>query len=168
MTIKTRENSSKRTVLLYAGIWGVLVFVLTGLRAFADDIPAAPDAAIRSVEDPFDVQVRAPALVDSFLAGVAQIKRQLQEQEKPPEPPPPVLHPVVVPKEEPLKRKKLNIPEIKVTGLVYNSDKPLAIINGKVVGVGGIVDGVTIVKIQIGKIDAMFDDSEITIKFNNP
>ena len=80
-----------------------------------------------------------------------------------------VVQPVALPKQpELIKPKKLDIPPLKVTGIVYDTDRPLVIINGKVLGVGGVVDGVSILKIQKGHVDARYEDTDITLKLNNP
>jgi hypothetical protein len=170
----TRENikkSSKTGFFLYAVIWGLFVPVLMGTCSFvlAQETVSSVEETIRSLDDPFDTEVRAPDLVKSFLDGVAEMKRQLEEQLKPvkEKTAEPVVQSVLPKPPEPIKPKKLDIPEMKVTGTVYDTDRPQAIINGKVVGVGGVVDGITILKIQKGRIDARYGDSNIILKMNN-
>ena len=56
---------------------------------------------------------------------------------------------------------------MKVSGIIYDTDKPQAIINGKVVGIGSDINGVLITGIQKGRIDARYDGVDISLKFNN-
>ena len=184
MIRKNRKKSSKTVFLLYAVIWGLCGPVGTGVCApVGAPAPAAAQVpvsnvedSIRSLDDPFDVQTRAPGIVELFLKGLAEIKKQLEPQEKPvqakivePVDAVPVVPPVPLPlpkQDEPVK-KKLEIPQLKVTGIVYDTEVPQAIINGKVVGVGAVVDGVSILKIQKGRVDARYEGTDITLKFNN-
>jgi hypothetical protein len=183
MIRKNIKKSSKTPFLLYAVIWGLFILVSMGKDAYSLPVstpaivvekPQADVAeTIRSLDDPFDVQVRAPEIVKLFLDGLAEVKRQLEIKNKPPEEVlvpvvPSVVAPAVVPMQsEPIKPKKLEIPELKVSGIIYDTDRPQAIINGKVVSVGDVVKGVSIVKIQKGRIDARFEGADITLKFNN-
>jgi hypothetical protein len=185
MIRKIIKKSSKRVFLLYAVIWGFLIPVFIWERcAFSqnppEDVAEEPavsiEEIIHSLDDPFDVQVRAPEMATLFLDGLAELKRQLAAKEKPIEEkvvPSTVVQPVVAPPvvpavvQEPVKPKKLQIPEMKITGIMYETDRPQAIINGKVVSVGSTVDGVLIVKIQKGRIDVRFEGADITLKFNN-
>ncbi len=158
--------------LLYAVIWGLLVPILTGVPsfAFAEGAPSSVEDTIRSLEDPFDPQVRAPALLEFFLKGLAEIQKQLEIQAIPVEEkvvPPVVVEPVVIKEPEPVKIKKIEIPQMKLTGIVYGTTRPQVIINGKVLSAGDVVDGVSILKIQKGHVDARFGDSDITIKMDN-
>lgn len=56
-----------------------------------------------------------------------------------------------------------DIPSLKVTGLVWNSKKPQAIINGQVVGVGETIGEVKIVSIRPDGVDVLFQDKIITL-----
>lgn len=164
--------------LIYAVIWGLLTAILPGAGSYAlaEDPPAPPvpiEEAVRSLDDPFDVQVRAPGIVALFLKGIAELKRQVELKEKQQQdlmtpPVTPVAEPLPVAKpKEPVKPKKLEIPAMKITGIVYDTDNPQAIINGKVVGVGSDLNGVSILAIQKGRIDARYEGSDISLKFNN-
>jgi hypothetical protein len=176
MTIKNRKKSSKTLFLLYAVIWGLFFPVLTGKAAapVAEELPVPIEETIRSLEDPFDVQARAPQLIKFFLKGLEEIKEQLKLKEKPVEESkvePVTAQPVTAPKPvikspEPPKVKKLDIPEMKLTGIIYDTPQPQAIINGKVVEVGSVVDGVSILKIQKGRVEARYEGSDIVLKLN--
>ena len=183
MIRKIIKKSSKRVFLLYAVIWVVFSPVFMGLsRASVEKPPVAVaeissenfEEAIRSLDDPFDVNVRAPEVVTLFLDGLAEIKRQLEIKNIPREqqvvaPVVPLsVAPTVVPVlVEPVKPRKIEIPELKVSGIIYDTDQPQAIINGKVVSVGGLVNGASIIKIQKGQIHARFEGADIILKFNN-
>ena len=56
-----------------------------------------------------------------------------------------------------------DLPLLKVTGLVWNSKRPQAIINGQVVGVGETIGEVKIVNIRPDGVDVLFQDKIITI-----
>ncbi len=91
----------------------------------------------------------------------------------------PVVVKMVVPvvvkkKEEPVKPKEvvaqpveapviINPPVLKITGLVWNSKKPQAIINGMIVAVGEVVDGSTLVAVRKSEIDVMYKGQQFTI-----
>jgi len=82
--------------------------------AMAKDDPPAVDEDIAFVQDPFDMQTRAPALFEFFLKGLKEIQNKITGTEpKPGEVTPvkPVVKPVVVPKPpEPVKPKKPDVP----------------------------------------------------------
>jgi hypothetical protein len=177
MTIKIIKRSSKRVFLLYAVIWGlcVLVFISGPSFLLAEEESSPPiEQVIRSLSDPFDVQMRAPEVVELFLAGLAEIKKQKEIQERPPEekvvePVMPTVigpAPVVVPK-EPVKPQKSQIPSMKITGIIYDTDRPQAIINGTVVGVGSKISGASVLSIEKGRVVMRYEGIDITLKLNN-
>jgi hypothetical protein len=55
------------------------------------------------------------------------------------------------------------LPQLVLTGLVWNSYRPQAIINGQVVDVGGTIGGAKVVLIQKGKVDLTFEGVNITL-----
>jgi len=102
---------------------------------------------------------------------------QLPEKEKPADEP--IVHthepePVARPprKEEPSRRitpppppvKKDPVPTTTISGIIWNSDRPKAIINEKVVGVGDIVSGIKITNIRKSGIDGLFQGRPVTLK----
>jgi hypothetical protein len=56
------------------------------------------------------------------------------------------------------------IPQLTVTGLVWNSDRPQAIVNGQVANQGDTILGVKIVRIHKRGIDVAFEGATTTIK----
>jgi len=177
MIIKIIKKSSKRVFLLYAVIWGLCVLVFMGRPSYllAEEQSSVPiEQVIRSLDDPFDVQVRAPEVVELFLIGLAEIKRQQEIRERPPEEKvaepviPTVIEPapVVVPK-EPVQPKKSPIPPMKITGIIYDTARPQAIINGTVVSVGSNLSGASIQSIEKGRVVVRYEGIDITLKLNN-
>ncbi len=55
-------------------------------------------------------------------------------------------------------------PTMSITGIVWNTDRPQAIINGQVVNQGDTIDGAQIVSIKKTGIDVIFEDVNFTIK----
>ena len=158
--------------LLYAVIWALYASLLTGSPAysFAAEAPASVQETIRTLDDPFDVPRRAPGIIELFVKGLEELKKQFEPKTTPVKEKQPLVdvQPVTVAHlQEPVKATKLDIPSMLVTGIVYESDRPQAIINGRVVGVGDVLDGVTILKIQKGRIDARYEDEDIILKMNN-
>ncbi len=161
--------------LLYAVIWGVFTPLRTvgAAPSLSEEVTATTEQAIRSVEDPFDVKMRAPGLVELFLKGLADIQRQLEEQrkeaqaklEREREIDLPTVDTVVV--QQPVKTTPLDMPQMTLTGIVYGTERPQAIINGRVVSAGAVVDGVSIVKIEKGRVDVRFGDNEKVLKLKN-
>ncbi len=67
--------------------------------------------------------------------------------------PPPVAQPVYQPPPPP----RPVMPSLKVTGLVWNTDQPGAIINGQIVGIGDTIQDVKILNIYKDTIEILFD-----------
>lgn len=55
------------------------------------------------------------------------------------------------------------MPSLKVTGLVWNTDQPRAIINGQIVGIGDMVQDVKILNISKDSIEILFDGKTTAI-----
>lgn len=73
--------------------------------------------------------------------------------------PPPVAQPVYQPPPPP----RPVMPSLKVTGLVWNTDQPRAIINGQIVGIGDTVQDVKILNISKDSIEILFDGETTVI-----
>lgn len=73
--------------------------------------------------------------------------------------PPPVAQPVYQPPPPP----RPVMPSLKVTGLVWNTDQPRAIINGQIVGIGDMVQDVKILNISKDSIEILFDGKTTAI-----
>ena len=60
--------------------------------------------------------------------------------------------------------KEVPLPKLTVTGVIWNSKRPQAIINQNVVDVGDDIEGVKIMGIRKTAIDVLFQGREITIE----
>ena len=58
-------------------------------------------------------------------------------------------------------------PQLRITGLIWNSTKPQAIINNQVVGIGDAINDVTIVGIQKTSIDIVYQGTYFSIDPNS-
>jgi hypothetical protein len=56
------------------------------------------------------------------------------------------------------------IPQLTITGLVWNSSRPQAIVNGQVVNQGDLISGVKVIRIHKRGIDIAFNGVSSTIK----
>lgn len=63
----------------------------------------------------------------------------------------------------PIQKKEEPIPKLDLTGLIWNSDRPQAIINGQVVSVGDTVSEVKITAINKSGVDIEFKGKTLTI-----
>ena len=83
----------------------------------------------------------------------------------PPQPPMPVIvnPPPVVPPQPPPPRAE-PMPILTITGLIWNTDRPQAIVNGQVADVGDIIAGVKIINIRKGGIDVSFQGRTVTLQ----
>jgi hypothetical protein len=174
MPKKNVEKSSQYRVLLYAVIWGVCagVFLYSSAKGFAqEEQVSSVDEMIGSLGDPFDPRTRAPGLGQFFQQRLDRIKAEAEEVKAEAEALKRSKLPVVPLKKpdvpEPVVLKTV-LPEIKVTGIVYGTDRPQAIINGAVVDEGDVLSNrVTVVRIRKGSVDVQFKDLRETIKFND-
>ena len=122
--------------------------------------PAVTELKIASVKNPFIARLPKPTAVEPV------------EEEETPKPmtislpnPGTIITPYVeikpiqeIAKVEPVKPPKMNI-----TGLVWNTDLPQAIVNDKVVSLGDTVDGAVITDIREGGIDVLYKGAKFTI-----
>lgn len=56
------------------------------------------------------------------------------------------------------------LPNMNISGLVWNTDRPQAIINGQIIGMGDIISGVKIIDIQKTGITVLFRNKTSTLK----
>jgi hypothetical protein len=151
MLKKTKINNS---------FWVLVVF-------FAVAIPSSMGTAFAaaSVMDGLDQKIRA--LISPFLSKL------------PPPPPPPVevkkeepeevvKEPVVAPPKKFVlpPPPKPSLPELILSGTILSKDNPRAIVNGKVLGIGDTIEGVKIVGIMRGEIDALFGGEHFLIRLS--
>ena len=56
------------------------------------------------------------------------------------------------------------LPDVKISGIIWNSDRPQAIINGRIVDIGDSILGIQITEIRKTGIDGLFHGRTVTIK----
>lgn len=56
----------------------------------------------------------------------------------------------------------ITLPTLTITGLIWNSDRPQAIVNGQVVTIGDVIDGAKITKIDKNGIETAFGGQNFT------
>ena len=59
---------------------------------------------------------------------------------------------------------EIPVPTVTITGIIWNSDRPQAIINGKIVNIGDTILDLKITDIQKTGIEALFHGKSVTIK----
>ena len=69
----------------------------------------------------------------------------------------------VIPKPEPKKAEVIRPPSMNINGLVWDSDMPQAIINGRVVSLGDSVDGAVVTQIHETGVEILFKGKEFSI-----
>ncbi len=160
------KKSSQHRFLLYAVIWGIwagVLFYPTSVVA-QEAAPLSADETITALGDPFDPKTRAPGLWKFFLDGVARLQAEAEARKAKPV----VVRPVELPKVPEIVVPPTELPATVVTGIVYNTDRPQAIMNGVVVEQGDVLaNGVKVVSIHKGGVDVRFEDIKQTLKFNN-
>ncbi len=101
-----------------------------------------------------------------FKSQLPEIKEpKIEMPDKPPtnttdDPSPKPPKPIVIPPE--IKEKPL--PNITINGIIWNSERPQAIINGKIVDVGDTIAEIYITAIRKTGIDGRFDGRSVTLQ----
>ena len=134
-------------IIIGISVLGALLTIAGVVKLFhqRETTPAPADSSVH--ENPLaflgGAQFWGIILLISVLPTYFLCKRYMR---RPPPPPPPVakVAPVAVP--------EVKFPPMKVTGIVYNGDKSTAVINGRTVQVGEMIEGVRVVSIKPGVI----------------
>lgn len=117
----------------------------------------------------------ASDVLTPFARNPFQPQLPVQEEEQPPVKPVEIIKPVDKPKPVTGKTSSSSVkpsaqvakpqppPDLKITGLVWNTDRPQAIINGKVVDVGDKIETIQIVSINKNGIEIDFEGNIIPI-----
>lgn len=118
-----------------------------------------------SARDPFTPQVPQ----EEIRAQRAEPIRPVGVNEPVVLPPPPAVQEpsVSMPRQEDITRPPRilePLPGINVAGVVWNTDRPQAIINGQIVGIGDTVSGVTILDIKKMGITVLFQGRTETLE----
>lgn len=86
-----------------------------------------------------------------------------------PGPLPPVYEPPPRPPEpdvpEPEPPQEIQPPQVDIRGLVWNTNRPQAIINDQVVDVGDMIDDAKIVAIRKNEVDVVYQGASFTLKY---
>ncbi|MDP8266686.1 MAG: hypothetical protein P9M07_07055 [Candidatus Aceula meridiana] len=108
-------------------------------------------------------EIRNP--FESWLPKIEEIVEKTQETTKIiKEVAKPKVEESILPIETPKILKPKEPPSVRITGLIWNSDRPQAIINNHVVSEGDAVEDFTIVRIHPSGIDIDFLGEIFTIK----
>lgn len=129
-----------------------VIFLLLGLGCIL-----VPDIIQAEMRNPFEPQLPARQIEPAQKPVEVQtrpIAQRTPERDKLAEQKPAITAP-----EEPEA-----IPEMDIRGLVWNSDRPQAIINNQVIDIGDIVGDVQIIGIRKNEIDVSFQGRQETIK----
>ncbi len=152
MLKKTKTNSS------------FLVPVVLGVF-FAVAMPSITDTAFAetSVINELDRKIRT--LISPFLSKLPPPPVEVKKVE----PDEVLIEEVVVPPkkvEPPPPPPKPPLPELILSGTILSKDNPRAIVNGKVLGIGDTIEGVKIMGVMRGEIDAFFEGEHFLIRLN--
>ena len=121
-----------------------------------------------SARDPFTPQVPQ----EEVRAQRVEPIRPVEVNEPVVLPPPPAVQepPVSMPRQEDIiqpPRIFEPLPGINIAGVVWNTDRPQAIINGQIAGIGDMVSGVKIIDIQKTGITVLFQDRTETLEIKH-
>jgi len=151
--------------------------VFSSARDFLDGKNEAEDIK------PFDIE--APPEINPFKPNLPRkIEKPKPKQEvkkananiiKPIKPQKPSIIKPVQPRNIPVTRKpKFNRPSrtrkpptLNISGVVWNTDRPQAIINDKVIGVGDTISDSVVKDITKTSVIILYGDKEFTIKYEN-
>ncbi len=165
-----KKNSNTDLCLYTISIFVLSIFLYWGqasVTSAQEELPLE-DKTESAIVDPFSIKTQVPELFDLFMkmindARLAQ-EAKLKEEAARNAPPRVVVEEVKLP---PPVKVKVVLPEMQVTGIFYDGDQPMVLINGQVLQTGDVVAGAKIVKIVKGSIQFLFKEENFTIHFNN-
>lgn len=157
---------NKKIFLLILWRINFFVLIMTTIDAHASRLVVDKSYFEEGVltRNPFEPQV--PREVQVRRDPVEPIERPPEilpppSERLPPVPaPPPPVEVLPPPVEVPL-------PDLKIAGVVWNTDRPQAIVDGKIVGIGDTVSGVNIVNIEKTGITISAGGRTATIKIRH-
>ena len=134
--------------------------VLSIVHAQGEDLTFSKlESGLITVENPFKSQL--PKIE----------KPKIEMPDKPLKPPkgPTTEKPVKKPKlpkpiATPLVTPKRPLPNVTINGIIWNSNRPQAIINGRIVDIGDTISEIQIIDIQKTGIDGLFDGKNVTLQ----
>lgn len=132
-----------------------------GVRLIVD----SSSSEMLSARDPFTPQVPQEEVRAQRVEPISPV--EVNEPVVLP-PPPAVQEPSVsMPRQEDITQPPRilePLPGINIVGVVWNTDRPQAILNGQIVGIGDTVSGVKITDIQKTGITVLFQDRTETLE----
>lgn len=148
--------NKKLSILIMTGF---LVCTLPAFTWAEEPSQTGPDEHISGGRNPFQPWLpQVPVEVEDTKRPQAQPARP---SAKPVERPTKVTLPIA--KTDKQKPVELKPPDLRITGLVWNTNRPQAIINDKVVDIGDSVDEVRIIAINKTGVVISFQDQAITV-----
>lgn len=132
-----------------------LVFLFNPMRLFSAEDVSFNSEDLDSLRDPFTPQLPLPPTEETEKPMEIQKLPEQKVEKKVPQLPSPPPKPMV---EEPIKP-----PEVKIVGLIWNTDHPQAIVNDRIVQVGDQIGEWKIQKIDRDGIEISFQDKKIFI-----
>ena len=150
MTKKSKVNN----------VFSVLAFALIIGFLWAS-VPSVVSTAC--AETGYELDDKILALINPFISKLppppVEVKEEVIVSEPVPEPVITLPEPVIPPPPP-----KPVFPDLILSGTILSKDNPRAIVNGKVLGVGDMIEGVRIMAIMKGEIDAFFEGEHFLIR----
>ena len=142
------------------------LFIISNLFAYQNDSPLkglgnVPSDVTKSIPNPF--KTRLPKREKKEIVKDPNLNiegHQLRTSFRTPDQPRPVTEDVSQPKLKPV----VTAPNLNISGLVWNSNRPQAIINGQVVSIGDTVNDVKIMNIKKTGVEVSYQGVTMTIK----
>ena len=146
----------------------ICIIAMLPFNVYAKETPSSNDnieARLSSMKNPFKSQLPVPEIED--------IEEEPESDEDEVEP---LLEPEpneAASNEEGLTdpspkaveiEEIIPLPDVKVSGIIWNSDRPQAIINGLIVDIGDNILGIQITEIRKTGIDGLFHGRAVTIQ----
>ncbi len=152
MLKKTKTNNSFLVPLVLGVIFAVAMPSSTSTAFAATSVMDGLDQKIRALISPFLSKLPPPPVEIKEVAPEEVLIEEVVPLPKKVEPPPP-------PPKPPL-------PELILSGTILSKDNPRAIVNGKVLAIGDTIEGVKIMGVMRGEIDAFFEGEHFLIRLN--
>lgn len=152
---------------------GVVVCAAPALGAEGSRLPFDElESGLLSIRNPFESQLpkKEETLPETKppVTPEPAVRQPPREPQRPrPARPAPVVTPPKTPQRKP-EAKETPMPHFAVTGIVWNTDRPQAIINGRIVNIGDTISEIEIKDIRQSGIDVLFQGETVTIKPGAP
>ena len=170
-----RNNLSYPSLLISLVIAGCFLFISKSEFSEAADQPPTPETKEKSpvsqssveleltnIKNPFVSQLPKPKIVEPSITAEEHINSSTEPSSTTETLKIPDISSVIS-KSEPKKPEVIHPPSMSINGLVWNSDMPQAIINGRVVNLGDNVDGAIITQINEAGVEILFRGKEFSI-----